>query len=132
MSETLLFITGVLTGIIVGFLFARRTRESAAPNGSSERLLEERLSKADAGLEQFSRQIEAQNEELKSQQKQLQEALEAAAVSRTQLEGAIQESNALRTAQSNTTTSLEEIRAEKESLSKQAAEASEKLRSQDK
>ena len=79
MAETLLFITGVLTGIIVGFLFARRTRGSSAPNGSSERLLEERLSKADAGLEQFSRQLEAQNEELKSQQKQLQEAREAAA-----------------------------------------------------
>ena len=131
MAETLLFITGVLTGIIVGFLFARRTRGSAAPNGSSERLLEERLSKADAGLEQFSRQLEAQNEELKSQQKQLQEAREAAAISRTQLEGAIQERDALRTAQANTNNSLEEIRAEKERLSKQAAEAAEKLRSQE-
>ena len=131
MAETLLFITGVLTGIIVGFLFAKRTRGSAAANCSSERLLEERLSKADAGLEQFSRQFEAQNEELKSQQKQLQEAREAAAVSRTQLEGAIQERDALRTAQASNNTSLEEIRAEKERLSKQAAEAAEKLRSQE-
>ena len=49
MAETLLFITGVLTGIIVGFLFARRTRGSAAPNGSSERFLEDRLSKVDRG-----------------------------------------------------------------------------------
>ena len=67
MAETLLFITGVLTGIIVGFLFARRTRGSAAPNGSTQRLLEERLSKADAGLEQLRRQLEAQKEELRSQ-----------------------------------------------------------------
>ena len=37
MAETLLFITGVLTGIIVGFLLARRTRGSSAPNGSSGR-----------------------------------------------------------------------------------------------
>ena len=131
MAETLLFITGVLTGIIVGFLFARRTRGSSAPNGSSERLLEERLSKADEGLEQFSKQLEAQNEELKSQQKQLQEAREAAAISRTQLEGAIQERDALRAAQASTNNSLEEIRAEKERLSKQAAEAAEKLRSQE-
>ena len=90
MAETLLFITGVLTGIIVGFLFARRTRGSAAPNGSSERLLEERLSKADAGLEQFSRQLEAQNEELKSQQKPpleggLSESLAAHLLSLTRL-----------------------------------------------
>ena len=131
MAETLLFITGVLTGIIVGFLLARRTRGSSAPNGSSERLLEERLSKADEGLEQFSKQLEAQNEELKSQQKQLQEAREAAAISRTQLEGAIQERDALRAAQASTNNSLEEIRAEKERLSKQAAEAAEKLRSQE-
>ena len=67
MAETLLFITGVVTGIIVGFLFARRTRGSAAPNGSTQRLLEERLSKADAGLEQLRRQLEAQKEELRSQ-----------------------------------------------------------------
>ena len=67
MAETLLFITGMLTGIIVGFLFARRTRGSAAPNGSTQRLLEERLSKADAGLEQLRRQLEAQKEELRSQ-----------------------------------------------------------------
>ena len=67
MAETLLFITGMLTGIIVGFLFARRTRGSAAPNGSTQRLLEERLSKADAGLEQLRRQLEAQKEELRNQ-----------------------------------------------------------------
>ena len=131
MAQTLLFITGVLAGFIAGYFVARRSRGSSAPNGTSERLLEERLSKADAGLEQFSRQLETQNVELKEKQQQLQEALASAAVSRTQLEGAIQERDALRSAQATSTASLEQIRAEKERLSKQAAEAAEKLRSQE-
>ena len=131
MAQTLLFITGVLAGFIAGYFVARRSRGSSAPNGTSERLLEERLSKADAGLEQFSRQLETQNVELNEKQQQLQEALASAAVSRTQLEGAIQERDALRSAQATSTASLEQIRAEKERLSKQAAEAAEKLRSQE-
>ena len=128
MAETLLFITGVLTGIIVGFLFARRTRGSAAPNGSSERLLEERLSKADAGLEQFSRQLEAQNEELKSQREELQETREAAAVSRTQLNATTQERDELKASVASTKSALEQTRIQKEELSAQAAEAAEKLK----
>ena len=128
MAETLLFITGVLTGIIVGFLFARRTRGSAAPNGSSERLLEERLSKADAGLEQFSRQLEAQNEELKSQREELQETREAAAVSRTQLNATTQERDELKSSVASIKSALEHTRIQKEELSAQAAEAAEKLK----
>lgn len=131
MADALLFITGVLAGFIAGYFISRRSRGASAPSGSSERLLEERLSKADAGLEQFSRQLEAQSEELKNQQKQLQEACEAAAVSRTQLEGVIKERDALRNEYASTTASLEQIRAEKEGLSRQAAEAAEKIRSQE-
>ena len=62
MTETLLFITGVLTEIIVRLLLARHTRVSAAPSGSNERILVKRPSKADIWLKQFSRQLKAQAE----------------------------------------------------------------------
>ena len=71
MAEVLLFVTGVLAGFIAGYFISTRSRASSAPNGSTERLLEERLSKADAGLVQFSKQLEAQKEELRTQQEQI-------------------------------------------------------------
>ena len=74
MAQVLLFITGVLASFIAGYFISRGSRSSTAPSGTGERLLEERLRKADAGLEQFSRQLDAQTEELKTQQKQLQES----------------------------------------------------------
>ena len=46
---------------------------------------------ANEGLGKFSLQLEAQNAEIKQQQLQLQEAKEAAAVSRTQLDTITQE-----------------------------------------
>ena len=130
MAEVLLFVTGVLAGFIAGYLISRRSRASSAPNGSTERLLEERLSKADAGLEQFSKQLEAQKEELRSQQEQLQEARETAAVSRTQLDAVTKERDELKSSEATTKAALEESRAQKETLSTQAAEAAEKLNSQ--
>ena len=51
MAEALLFVTGVLAGFIAGYFISRRSRGPTAPSGSTERLLEERLSKADAGLD---------------------------------------------------------------------------------
>ena len=130
MAQILLFITGVLAGFIAGYFVSRRSRGSTAPNGSTERLLEERLSKADAGLEQFSKQLEAQKEELRSQQEQLQEARETAAVSRTQLDAVTKERDELKSSDATTRAALEETRSQKESLSTQAAEAAEKLISQ--
>ena len=53
----LLFITVILTGVIVGFLVARRTRNTPTPSGNTQRFLEEHLGKADERLEQFSRQL---------------------------------------------------------------------------
>ena len=68
MAPALLFITGVLAGLIAGFILSRMFGRSRSGGGSGEaRLLEERLLKADQGLEQFSRQLEAQNQELRSQ-----------------------------------------------------------------
>ena len=87
MAPTLLFITGVLAGLIAGFILSRVFGRSRSGDGSGEiRLLEERLLKADQGLDQFSQQLEAQSGELKAAQQQSQQANEQAAVSRTQLE----------------------------------------------
>jgi hypothetical protein len=55
MAPTLLFITGVLAGLIAGFILSRVFSKDRNSGGSGEaRLLEERLLKADQGLEQFS------------------------------------------------------------------------------
>ena len=88
---------------------------------------------ANEGLGKFSLQLEAQNAEIKQQQLQLQEAKEAAAVSRTQLDAITQERDGLKTSQASTTAALEQVqvRSEKEALSKKAAEIAEKLRSQE-
>ena len=57
MAPTLLFITGVLAGLIAGFILSRVFGRSRSGDGSGEiRLLEERLLKADQGLAQFSQQ----------------------------------------------------------------------------
>ena len=59
MAPTLLFITGVLAGLIAGFVLSRVFGCSRSGNGSGEiRLLEERLLKADQGLAQFSQLLQ--------------------------------------------------------------------------
>ena len=132
MSAVLLFITGVLTGVIVGFILSKVFgRSRPAGNTGDLGLLEERLGQANEGLGKFSLQLEAQNAEIKQQQLQLQEAKEAAAVSRTQLDAVTQERDGLKTSQAGITAALEQVRSEKEALSKKAAEIAEKLRSQE-
>jgi len=97
MAPTLLFITGVLAGLIAGFILSRVFGRSRSGDDSGEiRLLEERLLKADQGLAQFSQQLEAQSSDLRAAQQQAQQASEQAAVSRTQLEGVSQERDALK------------------------------------
>ena len=67
---------------------------------------------ANEGLGKFSLQLEAQNAEIKQQQLHLQEAKEAAAVSRTQLDAVTQERDGLKTSQASTTAALEQVRSE--------------------
>ena len=125
--EVLSLISPVLAGLIVGLILGRILTRDRPIIG----LLEERLGKADEGLAQFSHQLKVQNEEIKQQQLQLQRAREAAAVSHAQLEAVRKERDDLKSTQANTTVTLEKIRIEKETLGKQAAEAAEKLRSQE-
>ena len=65
MAPALLFITCVLAGLIAGFILSRLSSKGRSSGGSGEaRLLEERLLKADQGLEKFSRQLAAQSSEI--------------------------------------------------------------------
>lgn len=130
MSAVLLFITGVLAGVIVGFILSKMFgRSKPAANTGDLGLLEERLGQANEGLGKFSLQLEAQNAEIKEQQLQLQAAKEAAAISRTQLDAVIRERDGLRSSEASTKSALEQTRIQKEELSAQAAEATEKLKS---
>ena len=132
MAPTLLFITGVLAGLIAGFILSRVFGRSRSGDGSGEiRLLEERLLKADQGLAQFSQQLEAQSSELRAAQQQAQQASEQAAVSRTQLEGVSQERDALKAGHDSALAAMDQLRREKETLTASMAEVAEKLRSQE-
>ena len=92
-------------------------------------LLEERFGQANEGLGKFSLQ-QSQNAEIKQQQLQLQEATEAEAVSRTQLDAITKERDDLKSSEANAKSALEQTRNQKEELSAKAAEATEKLKSQ--
>ncbi len=132
MSPILLFITGVLAGLIAGFIISRVVGRGKSGEGAGERrLLEERLLKADQGLEQFALQFEAQGAELKATQHQAQQAREEAAISRTQLEAVSQERDAQAASHASVLAVNDQLRSEKEALSARMAEVSEQLRSQE-
>ena len=125
MPEILLFITGVLAGLIAGFLLARRYNKPGSPGGGNERLLEERLLKADQGLERFSTLLESQKAELRLATQEAQEARERAAVSSTQLEAIHRERDGLLSSQARLSSDLDSVRQEKERLSRNVGELSE-------
>ena len=92
LDNVLLFITGVLSGLIAGFLLSRIFgRTKIRSDGSTEGLLQERLLKADDGLKKFSDELEAYKKELKETQIDAQKARETSAVSSTQLKAVTDE-----------------------------------------
>ena len=97
MDNVLLFITGVLSGVIAGSSVSRLFGKSHfQSDGSTEGLLKERLLKADEGLEKFSDELEKKNRELNNLQQETLEAREKAAVSITQLKVLNEEKDALK------------------------------------
>ncbi len=111
MAPTLLFITGVLAGLIADCILSRVLSKGRSSGGSGEaRLLEERLLKADQGLEQFSRQLEQQSADLQSVQHEAQQARESAAVSSTELKGISRERDALKAAHATALAAIDEPR----------------------
>ena len=92
MDNILLFITGILSGIIAGFILGRLyTKSNRSNDGSRASLLEERLSKADKSIEDFSLAYENLREELKNVQKEAQENSEKAKVKEVELENTFEE-----------------------------------------
>lgn len=128
MAEVLLFVTGALVGVIVGYLLARRYGRSHGHAGSNERLLEDRLQKADQGLARFGDELEKQKEELKQALQDAQDARERAAVSTTQLDSAVIERERLGASLSEIKAELEFTRKEKETLGRNVSELSEQMR----
>jgi DNA recombination protein RmuC len=132
LAPILLFITGVLAGLIAGFVLSRTVFRTSSGDGHAERkLLEERLLKADQGLEQFAQELQSQRLESKTLQEELISARESAVGSRTQLESVQRERDQFQTSMQVLQQQVEQIRAEREQLAKQIAETSEKLRSQE-
>jgi DNA recombination protein RmuC len=125
MPSTLLFITGVLAGLIAGFILSRLfSRQRGSRDGTELRLLEDRLLKADQGLERFSQEMESQRSEM-------QKVREEAVAIRTQLDAVQLDRNDLRSRLAESQNSLESTRSEKDNLGKAVAEVQEKLRSQE-
>ena len=54
LTHFLLFVIGVLSGLIAGYFLTRKYARSSTSGGSSERLLQQQLAKADDGLKRFS------------------------------------------------------------------------------
>lgn len=132
MAPILLFITGVLAGLIAGFVLSRTVFRPRSGDGHAERkLLEERHLKADQGLEQFAQELQSQRLESKTLQEELISARESAVGSRTQLESVQRERDQFQTSMQVLQQQVEQIRTEREQLAKQIAETSEKLRSQE-
>ncbi len=132
MDNVLLFITGVLSGLIAGFTLSRIfSRTKFRSDGSTESLLQERLQKADDGLKQFSDQFECQSKELKEARKDALDAREKAVASTTQLETIDKERKKLENAQQETMASLESVRKEKENLNRRVGELIQQIKSQE-
>ena len=94
--------------MIVGFILSKLFGRSRPAGDTGDLgLLEERLGQANEGLGKFSLQLEAQNAEIKQQQLQLQEAKEAAAISRTQLDAITKERDELKSSVAVTEEALE-------------------------
>lgn len=131
LAPILLFVTGVLSGLIAGFILSRIFFRSRGGDGHGERrLLEERLLKADQGLEQFTLELQSQRQDAKELQSELVEAKESAMGSRTQLQSVQEERDALKNQNAINAQLLEQIRTDRELLSTQVAETREQLRSQ--
>ena len=132
MAPILLFITGVLAGLIAGFVLSRTVfRQRSGEGQADSKLLEERLLKADQGLAQFSEELQTQRLEAKTLQEQIVQARESAVGNRTQLEAVQRERDQLKGDFQGSQQQLEQIRVERELLARQFAETKEQLRSQE-
>ena len=130
MNNVLLFITGVLSGIIVGFIISRSySKRSRSNDGSKESLLEESLIKAEKALEDFSLELEEQKKEIKTYQQNLQELGKQDAIKETELKVVLQEKIKLENNQTEFKKNLDYLRNQKEFLGIEIGELKEQNKS---
>ncbi len=130
MNNVLLFITGVLSGIIVGFIISRSySKRSRSNDGSKESLLEESLIKSEKALEDFSLELEEQKKEIKTYQQNLQELGKQVAIKETELKVVLQEKIKLENNQTEFKKNLDYLRNQKELLGIEIGELKEQNKS---
>ena len=129
MDNILLFVTGVLSGVIAGFILGRSfVRISRDNDGSRESLLEARLLKGDKTLEEFSKAFEIQRNELKIAQQESQEFSEKAKVKEVELKNIIEAKLKLEISYKEIIKDFDFLRLQKEKLSVKNGELSEQLK----
>jgi len=130
LNNVLLFITGVLSGIIVGFIISRfYSKKSKSNDGSKESFLEESLIKAEKALENFSLELEEQKKEIKFYQQNLQELGKQDAIKETELKVVLQEKIKLENNQTEFKKNLDYLRNQKELLGIEIGELKEQNKS---
>ena len=130
MNNFLLFITGVLSGIIVGFIISRSySKRSRSNDGSKESLLKESLIKAEKALEDFTLKLEEQKKEIKTYQQNLQELGKQDAIKETELKVVLQEKIKFENNQTEFKKNLDYLRNQKELLGIEIGELKEQNKS---
>ena len=130
MDNILLFITGVLSGIIVGFILSRSFfRKSRSNYGSKESFLEDNLFKVEKNLEDTLLELNNQREEIKVFQQNVQDLTEKAAIKETELKVVSEEKIKLENNQREFKKDFEFLRNQKESLGIEIGELKEQNKS---
>ena len=130
MDNVLLFITGVLSGIIAGFIISHSySKKSRKNDGSKESFLEENLFKSEKSLEETLLELNNQKKELKIYQQNTKELSEKAAVKETELKLVLQEKIKLENSQIEFKKDFEYLRNQKESLGIEIGELKEQNKS---
>ena len=130
MDNILLFITGVLSGIIVGFILSRSFfRKSRSSDGSKESFLEDNLFKVEKNLEDTLLELNNQREEIKVFQQNVQDLTEKAAIKETELKVVSEEKIKLENNQREFKKDFEFLRNQKESLGIEIGELKEQNKS---
>ncbi|ABM72425.1 Hypothetical protein P9515_12181 [Prochlorococcus marinus str. MIT 9515] len=130
MDNVLLFITGVLSGIIVGFIISRSySKKSRTNDGSKESFLEENLLKVEKNLEETLLELNNQRKEVKIYQQNLLESSEKAAIKETELKVVSEEKIKLENNQREFKKDFEYLRNQKETLGIEIGELKEQNKS---
>jgi len=130
LDNILLFITGVLSGIIVGFIISSSySKQSRKNDGSKESFLKENLFKTEKSLEETLLKLNNQRKEVKIYQHTTKELIEKTAIKETELKLVLEEKIKLENNQRELKKDFEYLRNQKEKLSIEVGELKEQNKS---